>query len=199
MYDTKSEEFLPINTTIKLSILGQKAAGKSFLIYRFLDKDRNEEYVPTVEVKYTKTEMVDDVNTNFEILDTAGEEGYQHLFDKWVTGSDGVILVFAVNDREGFEKIKEKYKKILQLKPTPLVLIGNKIDLPNREVTTEEAKKIADEWNIKYYETSALKNTNCKDAFLEIAKVIVPKIKKATLNVSINSSSGKRCCKCIII
>ena len=32
------------------------------MIYRFLDKDRNEEYVPTVEVKYTKTEMIDDIN-----------------------------------------------------------------------------------------------------------------------------------------
>lgn len=187
-------------TTIKLSILGEKAAGKSFLIYRFLDKDRNEEYVPTVEVKYTKTEMINDINTNFEILDTAGDEGYQNNFDKWVSVSDGVVLVFAVNDRKGFEKIKEKYKKVVQIKNVPVVLIGNKIDLSDREVTAEEAQKIADEWGIKYYETSALKNTNCKNSFLEIAKIIIPKIKKATLNVSTNKiSSSRKCCKCIII
>ena len=122
------------------------------MIYRFLDKDRNEEYVPTVEVKYTKTEMIDDINTNFEILDTAGEDSYQNNFDKWVSVSDGVVLVFAVNDRKGFENIKEKYKKLLQIKKVPVVLIGNKIDLQEREVTTEEAQKIAEEWNINYYE-----------------------------------------------
>ena len=103
------------------------------MIYRFLDKDRNEEYVPTVEVKYTKTEMIDDINTNFEILDTAGENSYQNNFDKWVGVSDGVVLVFAVNDRKGFENIKEKYKKLLQIKKVPVVLIGNKIDLQERE------------------------------------------------------------------
>mgnify|MGYP001772950152 CR=1 FL=1 len=168
------------------------------MIYRFLDKDRNEEYVPTVEVKYTKTEMIDDINTNFEILDTAGEDSYQNNFDKWVGVSDGVVLVFAVNDRKGFENIKEKYKKLLQIKKVPVVLIGNKIDLQEREVTTEEAQKIAEEWNINYYETSALKNTNCKAAFLEIAKIIIPKIKKATLNIT-TSQKSSRCCKCIII
>ena len=120
------------------------------MIYRFLDKDRNEEYVPTVEVKYTKTEMIDDINTNFEILDTAGEDSYQNNFDKWVSVSDGVVLVFAVNDRKGFENIKEKYKKLLQIKKVPVVLIGNKIDLQEREITTEEAQKIAEEWNINY-------------------------------------------------
>ena len=144
--------------------------------------------------------MIDDINTNFEILDTAGEDSYQNNFDKWVGVSDGVVLVFAVNDRKGFENIKEKYKKLLQIKKVPVVLIGNKIDLQEREVTTEEAQKIAEEWNINYYETSALKNTNCKDSFLEIAKIIIPKIKKATLNVSTNKiSSSRKCCKCIII
>ena len=78
------------------------------------------------------------------------------------------------------------------------MLIGNKIDLKEREVTAEEAKKIAEEWNINYYETSALKNTNCKAAFLEIAKIIIPKIKKATLNIT-TSQKSSRCCKCIII
>ena len=96
--------------------------------------------------------MIDDINTNFEILDTAGEDSYQNNFDKWVGASDGVVLVFAVNDRKGFENIKEKYKKLLQIKKVPVVLIGNKIDLQEREVTTEEAQKIAEEWNINYYE-----------------------------------------------
>ena len=61
-----------------------------------------------------------------------------------------------------------------------------------------QAQKIAEEWNINYYETSALKNTNCKAAFLEIAKIIIPKIKKATLNIT-TSQKSSRCCKCIII
>lgn len=186
-------------TNIKLTILGKEIVGKSFLVYRFFDKKRSEEYVPTVEMKYSKTEIIDGMNTNLEIQDTAGEEDYQNLLDTWIKSANGIILVFAVNDKDSFNKLDEKYKRVRQIKGKkfPIVLIGNKIDLPNKEITMEEAKKKADEWGVPYFETSALKNTNCKEPFLHIAKVIIPKIRKATSTAS--SHHGVKKCPCLII
>ena len=186
-------------TTIKLTILGKGIVGKSFLIYRFFDKKRSEEYVPTVEMKYSKTEIIDGMNTNLEILDTAGEDDYQNLFDIWINYADGILLVFAVNDKDSFTELEEKYKRIRQIKGKkfPIVLIGNKIDLPKREITMEEASKKAEEWGIPYFETSALENTNCKEPFLHAAKVIIPKIRKATSTSG--SQHGVKKCPCLII
>jgi len=45
------------------------------------------------------------------------------------------------------------------------MLVGNKSDLPNREVTFKEAKAFADGLGIKFCETSAKQSDNVMDAF----------------------------------
>ena len=52
----------------------------------------------------------------------------------------------------------------------PFVVIGNKIDLENREISTNKAKTWCENRNdISYFETSAKKGPNIEDAFREIA------------------------------
>ena len=41
-----------------------------------------------------------------------------------------------------------------------IYLVGNKIDLPDREVTQEDAKDLAESLNLEYYEISAKANIN---------------------------------------
>ena len=48
-------------------------------------------------------------------------------------------------------------------------LVGNKIDLENdREITKEEAEFFAQKENIKYIETSAIKNMKVNEAFTSL-------------------------------
>jgi len=44
-------------------------------------------------------------------------------------------------------------------------IVGNKIDLPNREVTTNEASRLAEKAGFLYMETSALDGTGVAQAF----------------------------------
>ena len=44
-------------------------------------------------------------------------------------------------------------------------IVGNKIDLPNREVTTHEGSRLAETHGMFYMETSALDGTGVKRAF----------------------------------
>ena len=53
------------------------------------------------------------------------------------------------------------------------ILIGNKIDVLNREVPKEEGEKIANNLGIKYFETSAKENINVEEAFNYLVKMIV--------------------------
>ena len=53
-----------------------------------------------------------------------------------------------------------------------IILIGNKIDLENRQISREEGRKFAEDKNLKYYETSAMIGVNIKTAFNELYKDI---------------------------
>lgn len=55
----------------------------------------------------------------------------------------------------------------------PAVLVGNKSDLPSREVSAMEAQQLATSLNMTYIETSAKLNTNVDLAFVSAARRIV--------------------------
>jgi len=94
------------------------------------------------------------------------------MMDMWISFGEGFLLVFALNDKESFSLLRSKRERILKGKhgqSTPMILVGNKQDLKDRQVKTEEAKQLADLWGIEYIETSAKTNYNCKEAFERLA------------------------------
>ncbi len=97
--------------------------------------------------------------------------------DMWISFGEGFLLVFAINDAESFELLKGKHDRVLKGKhgvKCPILLVGNKQDLDKeRKVNFDEAKALADSWNIEYIETSAKTNFNCKEAFEKLAQKIV--------------------------
>ena len=95
--------------------------------------------------------------------------------DMWINFGEGFLLVFALNDKESFSLLRSKRERILKGKhgqPTPMILVGNKKDLRERQVKSEEAKQLADLWGIEYIETSAKTNENCKEAFERLASKV---------------------------
>ena len=57
----------------------------------------------------------------------------------------------------------------------PIVIDGNKIDLDDRDISTEDAKKFAQENNFKYFETSAKSGIGVDELFREIVNQILEK------------------------
>ena len=129
-------------------------------------------YDPTIEDRYKKEVKIENKTFNIEILDTAGEEDYQNMMDMWINFGEGFLLVFALNDKESFNLIRSKRDRILKGKhgqKTPMLLVGNKVDLKDRQVKFDEAKQLADLWGIEYIETSAKTNYNVQEAFEKLA------------------------------
>ena len=162
---------------LSVVVLGKGVVGKTSLIYRFVRDAFPEAHDPTIEDNYKAMVEINNESIEIQIVDTAGEEDYQNMLDQWIDVADGFLLVFAINDKDTFNVLDEKYKRIEKHKEknVPIILVGNKCDLENeRQVTKEEANQKATAWKAKYIETSALTdiNKNCKEPFIQCAKDI---------------------------
>ena len=189
-YSSISTSSIPID--MRITILGKGIVGKSSLTYRFMNSDIPIEHDPTIEDRYKTTIQINNEEVTIELLDTAGEDGYQNMVDMWINNGDAFFLVFAINDEESFKILEKKREKIIKMKGKniPVVLIGNKNDLNNeREIQFKDAKNLAKKWGIDYIETSAKNNFNCREAL----ELIVRKYYNDH-----NEREKKKCCCCVI-
>ncbi len=129
-----------------------------------------------------KTIDVDGKRAKLQIWDTAGQERYGSLTQTYFRGSHGVLLCYAINNRESFEKIEywlEQVKKFANNKNICMALIGTKSDLSDeRAVGFDEGKQMAESLGIKFFETSAKKRLNLDEMFLALARDISEAIDK---------------------
>lgn len=105
-------------------------------------------------------------------MDTAGQDEYSILSSHHASSMDGYVLVYSISSRSSFEMVKIIRDKILDftgLKSVHLVLVGNKSDLNiQRQVTLEEGKELAQQWQCPTIETSAKHDENvCKYYYFE--------------------------------
>ena len=73
------------------------------------------------------------------------------------------MIVFSVNDLKSFEEaqeFREQIVKIRQDETIPFILVGNKVDLEERQVKVGQALAKATDWNVWYMETSAKTRVN---------------------------------------
>ena len=100
-----------------------------------------------------------------QIWDTAGQERFRTITKTYYKGAHGIILTYDVTDQNSFKNIRNWIKQIEANAQTNVkkVLVGNKCDKPDRVVTGEEGKKLADDYS--FFETSAKINQNVDEVF----------------------------------
>ena len=90
-------------SSYNIIILGDGGVGKSSITLRFYEDRFEDEYHPTVEDAFTMEKMIDREVVRLEVIDTAGQEGYHHLREMYMsTEGAGYMLVYAINLRDSF-------------------------------------------------------------------------------------------------
>jgi len=177
-------------TEYKLVVVGDGGVGKSALTIQLIQNHFFEEYDPTIEDSYRKQVVIDGETCLLDILDTAGQEEYSAMRDQYMRTGEGFLLVFAVNEAKSFENIssyREQIKRVKDLEEVPMVLVGNKCDLPQRGVDMRLVQETAKSYGIPFIETSAKTRTGVDDAFY----TLVREIRKYKEKMAKNNRRGK--------
>jgi Ras-related protein Rab-8A len=141
----------------KIILLGDSTVGKTSLIIRFCDSKFNENCTSTVGVD-TKTKYVrhNDKKIELDIWDTAGQERFKCLAKNCYQGADGIILMYDITQKKTFHNIKNWYNNIkdsMNINKVAMIILGNKSDLPNKEVTKEMGEKFSEQYGLELLET----------------------------------------------
>ena len=111
---------------------------------------------------------------NLNIWDTAGEEKYHALAPIFYRGANGAVVIFDVTNKETFNRATRWFHELTEYAEgnPKIILVGNKIDLPNRVVSNEEASELAQKYNCNFLEVSALLGTNVNEIFNSLTNTI---------------------------
>ncbi|XP_015793684.1 ras-related protein Rab-18-B [Tetranychus urticae] len=164
-------------TVLKILIVGESDVGKSSLLLRFTDDTFHNEVPATIGIDFKSAYLdVDGVNVKLAIWDTAGSERFRSLTPSFYRGAHGAILVYDVTKRETFMKLESWFNE-LEVYSTRenmiKMVVGNKIDKENREVSREEGLKWARKHSTLFIEASARTKEGVKTAFEELVEKIL--------------------------
>ena len=167
--------------TFKILTIGESGVGKTCILRRFVENKFLKTHLATIGIDFrTKVIHVCGKDIKLKIWDTAGQERYHNITTQIFKGSDGIILVYDVNEEITFSKIRdwiEQIKSNICENEITLVLVGNKCDIEQRVISKEQGQEMADSLKINYFETSALNGTGINEAFEGLTKEIMKKKK----------------------
>uniref|UniRef100_R4G9W2 small monomeric GTPase n=1 Tax=Anolis carolinensis TaxID=28377 RepID=R4G9W2_ANOCA len=134
--------------------------------------------------------------------DTAGQERFHTFTTSFFRGAHGFVLVYDVTSTESFQGIAHWMKDIYEKtdETINIILLGNKCDKEmERVIPKNRGEKLAWEYGIPFFETSAKDNINIDDAFSVLAEEILNKSSCVLLDVDVvdlyEKAQKKACCR----
>nr|GMC91819.1 ras-related protein RABE1c-like [Ipomoea batatas]GMC93669.1 ras-related protein RABE1c-like [Ipomoea batatas]GMC97518.1 ras-related protein RABE1c-like [Ipomoea batatas] len=147
---------------IKLLLIGDSGVGKSCLLLRFSDGSFTTSFITTIGIDFKiRTIELDGKRIKLQIWDTAGQERFRTIttdIRNWIRNIE--------------QHASDNVNKIL---------VGNKADMDEskRAVPTSKGQALADEYGIKFFETSAKTNMNVEEVFFSIARDIKQRLSES--------------------
>ncbi|XP_075231043.1 ras-related protein Rab-13-like [Lycorma delicatula] len=164
------------SATYKILVLGDSNVGKTCIMHRYCDETYYDTYVSTIGIDFKQKIMeVDGTRVMMQIWDTAGQERFRTLTTAYYRGAMGIILMYDVTSLESFDNLSYWLDNIRMNAPPDVVkiLAGNKCDATSlRSVTTDSGKKLAEHFDIPFYEVSCKNSYNVEEVFVTLARLI---------------------------
>ena len=168
------------NYLIRIVLIGNSNSGKTCIINYFIGKGFKStisSFGFNCEVKW-----LEDSNCKIIIYDTVQQECYRTSLIDTLKKCKGIIIVYDINNEYSFKNIEEEWinviNKYVDISKVKIALVGNKKDLENERIISEEnGKKLAEKYNFLFFEASAKNGENINDVFKKLSEEIIKDIK----------------------
>lgn len=164
----------------KIILIGDSGVGKTNILSRYINNYYSDSTKSTVGVELgCKIEQINDTKVKIQIWDTAGQERYKSITKTYYKGAKGALIVYDISRKESFLNVDKWIGDLKEYgeENVCVILVGNKCDLENnRQVSTDEVSKKAEQYKIGFCETSALSAKNIDLAFQMLIKKIAETI-----------------------
>ncbi|XP_072397875.1 ras-like GTP-binding protein RhoL [Diabrotica undecimpunctata] len=166
-------------TTVKVTVVGDGIVGKTCLLSTYTTGEFPKEYIPTVFEHYGQKLIVDDVEYDMTLWDTAGQEDYERLRPLSYPHTNCFLVCFSVDKNlASYDNVILKWvPEVRHFSPNvPILLVATKKDLRTDPslacYTPEEGKKLKRRVKAQgYMECSALMNEGLEEVFIEAIRV----------------------------
>ncbi len=165
----------PYDYLFKIIVAGHSGVGKTSLLNRYVDSIFPENHFTTIGVDFkikTISVYVNGApkNVKLQIWDTAGQERFQAVSANYFRGTNGIILVFALNDLKSFNRIQSWMEMADAHKISHRILVGNKADVSDERVVNNDI--IAATHRCPYVEASAKTGQAVSEIFSSLATAL---------------------------
>jgi small GTP-binding protein len=147
-------------------------------VARYATSQFKTDYLPTLGANVVAKEYSHEGRIlTLLIWDIAGQEMFGQVRDKYYGGTSLAVLVYDITSKKTLSDTRTWLKDLKSSSSTniPLVLIGNKIDLTNRNVSKEDGEKLAREIGASFLEASAKTGENVRKIFELVVKLLIDK------------------------
>ena len=213
MSDLEEKKAIPC----KVVLIGESGVGKTSIISRYMTDTFSSTLGSTPGANFTtKTVLLKNENQSIklQLWDTAGTEKFRSITTGYYRGANAAFVVFDLTSKASFKSLNEwienYYKYSNPDYERHVILIGNKSDLKNERIITEnEIDDFVKLNKIKYFETSAKNGENIDDTFLFIAEQLMKDADEKGIlyneksgnindknlkNNAVDINGGNRCC-----
>ncbi|XP_071444138.1 ras-related protein Rab-27A [Hetaerina americana] len=191
---------------IKFLALGDSGVGKTSFLYQYTDGVYNSRFISTVGIDFREKRLVyrsqnpegfqgRSQRIHLQLWDTAGQERFRSLTTAFYRDAMGFLLLFDLTNEQSFLEIRnwlDQLRTHAYCDDPDVVLCGNKADLEDRRVISEErAKDIARKYGLLYLETSAATGHNVARAVDSLLEQVMKRMEMAVDRAMVPGRRGR--------
>jgi small GTP-binding protein len=157
----------------KIILFGSASVGKTSVVERFINNRFEDEYLSTLGYNvYEKIILYGSNEISLMIFDIGGQERFRELRKKYAEGADCAFIMYDITNAESFAEVENWVSDLREFAgPIPFILIGNKADLAQRQISTEAAQTLSSKIGaLDFFETSAKTGHGVENAFVQLAR-----------------------------
>ena len=153
---------------VKCLLVGAAKTGKSTWMLAFGRHSFTSQYQPTigVEFKLLRLESEDGLRLKIQLWDTAGQQRFRTITNAYYRGASGIMAFFSLHSRESLVEVLRMLEEAEGRHPLScrcVCLVGTHVDIPDPEVTQEEAEQLAQQKGWPFFATSSKSGVNIDD------------------------------------